>query len=476
MAKTLMRGAWLLLAFAGAACVAIILPYIAERRMALLADCALAVAAMWLTRRRSRLAKARRSKRAWISQVLYPAVWAVSPLVLAVGGPREVALAARLVALGCAAVAWWLTSHAVDTWSRVRLVIDGGLAAGAALVVGWDPLLSGAWSEAGGGAFAVGTFACVLGSVWVATLGVGLAVTEMRGWPRVMPMLFAAALLVQAWSEATWARGGIPWWSLSWVLVLAAATSYRGTSGRHTIVSTAPIYAYAPYVVASPAVVSLVIHAFRGEFHYPELPAALAMVMLLMLRQHVTLAENHNLVRRLAETEKALRHQATHDHLTGLAGRAIMWERLERAQRFTTGEPFAVAVVFVDLDGFKEVNDGYGHAAGDHVLVEIARRLGAIAETQGSHCLAVRLSGDEFALYLERDAAVHSATVAQEVVESIKLPLDIGAAVLNLSASVGVAGGMSGSVSPSSLLRAADVAMYQIKHAGKGGVAVAAQQ
>jgi diguanylate cyclase (GGDEF)-like protein len=421
----------------------------------------------------SRLSRRPRSTRAWRWQMLVPLVWAIAPVIWLFDGPEVIANAARVAAVLCAATAWWLVSYAVDTWSRVRLVIDGGLAAGSFFVVTWQPVLRDAWSESGGGPEGVLCLAAPLGAVWAATFLVGLMLTEMHGSHRLMPALFVAALLVTAASDVALMVGSTPVWALGWALALVAVRTYRGTSGRREVFSTKLIVASVPYLVIAPAMAAFVLRGLDGTVTSPDIWAGRVMVALLLVRQHVTLAENRMLVNRLAVTERLLRHQATHDHLTGLAGRVLLWERLETVATEASGVPFDVAVIFVDLDGFKLINDEHGHATGDHVLVETARRLKRSVEVEGDNALVVRISGDEFAVLLLRSAAQRHAAISALLLAEIQHPIDVNGSPLAVGASLGVAVSTTDLLSPSALLRGADAAMYRVKHSGKGGVGVA---
>ena len=434
-------------------------------------DGLMALVAAWGARRASRLARTTRSRRAWRFQWIAPVVWAVAPIVWITGAPPVVAAAARVAFLVLVATAWWLASHSADTWSRVRLVVDGGLAAASGFVVGRAFLLHPSGDAAG--AEGVVAAALPLGAVAVATFLVGLALTEMQGRHRLMPAVYTVGTMVIIWSDVAQSRGSTPLWAVGFALYAVATRTYRGTSRRRDLVSTGWTTAYAPYLLVAPAALTLGVQVAHGTIPGPEIAAAVAMVALLLVRQHVTSAENRVLVHRLATTERLLRHQATHDALTGLPGRVVLWERLEEAARRRTTEPFAVAVVFVDLDDFKAVNDGHGHAAGDHLLVETARRLRGALEDLGGDALAVRMSGDEFAVLLVEGAAERAADVARRILMAIQRPVTVNGIEITVGGSVGVASTESGDLNPSALLRAADVAMYDVKHQGKGGVRVA---
>lgn len=456
------------------ACLLAVRLGLGESRLGLGLDGAVAVVAGLGAMAASRLSKRPRSTRAWRWQMLVPFAWSIAPVVWLLDGPAVIADAARVAAVFCAATAWWLVSCAVDTWSRVRLVIDGGLAAGSFLVVLWQPVLRDAWRDAGGGAQGVLSIVAPLGAVWAATFLVGLMLTEMHGSHRMMPALFVAALVVTASSDVAVMVGSTPMWAFGWALAFVAVRTYRGTSGRREVFSTKLIVASVPYLVIAPAFGVFVLHGLDGALTSTDIRVGLVMTVLLLVRQHVTLAENRMLVKRLAVTERLLRHQATHDHLTGLAGRVLLWERLESVSNDASEGAFGVAVIFVDLDGFKLINDAHGHAAGDHVLIETAHRLRNAVEQYGDDALVVRISGDEFAVLLLRDAARQHTVISASLLDEIQRPVEVNGATLAVGASLGVAVTTREALSPSALLRAADAAMYRIKHSGKGGVGIAA--
>lgn len=165
-----------------------------------------------------------------------------------------------------------------------------------------------------------------------------------------------------------------------------------------------------------------------------------------------------------------LRQQSLHDPLTGLANRTLLKERLDHAVARARRSKEAVAVLYVDLDHFKAVNDRHGHQIGDQLLVAVANRLSGVVRS--SDTLA-RLSGDEFVIVCEGLESPHLAEhVANRVVNALRpeFALQLVDLTLNLtvSASVGVAFAGPGSEVPDSLLRDADVAMYQAKRAGGG--------
>lgn len=163
--------------------------------------------------------------------------------------------------------------------------------------------------------------------------------------------------------------------------------------------------------------------------------------------------------------EATLHHQAFHDDLTGLANRALFADRTMHALTRTRRELTEIAVLFLDLDGFKDVNDSRGHAAGDAVLTEVSRRVTRCVRATDT---VARLGGDEFAVLLE-DIDVHSAArTADELCERLRQPVLINGERIQLGASIGISHGGPLTDNPDDLLRQADFAMYLAKRAGKG--------
>lgn len=167
----------------------------------------------------------------------------------------------------------------------------------------------------------------------------------------------------------------------------------------------------------------------------------------------------------LTELKAELEHQAFHDGLTGLANRSLFSERLFQSLQLTRRTGGDVAVLFIDVDDFKHVNDRLGHAAGDEVL----RDLSAVLQKEaGAGATAARLGGDEFAILVENVTGVQDATsVAKRLLEALEAPLRFAGREVPINASIGIAFGNYGDKA-SQVLRDADAARYAAKGKGKG--------
>lgn len=172
-------------------------------------------------------------------------------------------------------------------------------------------------------------------------------------------------------------------------------------------------------------------------------------------------------VSHLAEMESELyrlQHQAFHDPLTGLPNRALLDDRLEQAIAQAQRTSRRVAVLFLDLDRFKSINDLHGHDSGDRVLKEVARRFSAALRSADT---LARLGGDEFvAIIPQVDTPLAIAAVVDKLQAALLPPFSIDGCRVHLGVSVGCAVFPDDGLSPEALLESADAAMYQHKHRG----------
>jgi diguanylate cyclase (GGDEF)-like protein/PAS domain S-box-containing protein len=164
------------------------------------------------------------------------------------------------------------------------------------------------------------------------------------------------------------------------------------------------------------------------------------------------------------ELEQMLARQAFHDGLTGLANRALFMDRVEHALAQHGRRAGSPALLFIDLDGFKAINDSFGHDVGDAALVAVARRL---LEIKREGDTAARLGGDEFTLLLESvESGEDAQGVAERVLEALRRPLSVGEHELSVTVSIGIAQAED-RIEGRELVRRADAAMYRAKALGK---------
>ena len=168
--------------------------------------------------------------------------------------------------------------------------------------------------------------------------------------------------------------------------------------------------------------------------------------------------------------ESKLIHDALHDPLTGLANRVLLRDHLERALARHGRSPGTVALLFVDLDDFKQVNDQFGHAAGDQILCQVSERL---REAVRADDVVGRQSGDEFAVLLDRVLGEDEAVVAAErILRELRRPFQLGGRAVVVGGSIGIAVADERGMVAEELLIQADAAMYAAKRAGKCTFAV----
>ncbi|KUL39886.1 phosphodiesterase [Streptomyces sp. NRRL F-4489] len=196
-------------------------------------------------------------------------------------------------------------------------------------------------------------------------------------------------------------------------------------------------------------------------------------------RHHGGLIFNSRDVTERVRLQAQLQHNASHDALTDLPNRALFTERVTKAVTGRRASDLDTAVLYIDLDGFKQVNDTIGHQAGDELLIQAARRL---AESVRAGDIAARLGGDEFAALITGDGTRDRAArefrileIADRLRVRLSEPYRIDGRDVRVAASIGVAFAEPG-VSPAGLLRNADLAMYRAKQAGKGRVELYAPQ
>lgn len=196
-------------------------------------------------------------------------------------------------------------------------------------------------------------------------------------------------------------------------------------------------------------------------------PIAISLVFVAMLLGLIYQNANKEWrLNQLSHSSSELAQMANIDLLTGLPNRNILAERMTQAFKAADRAENLVAVLYVDLDYFKEINDGYGHAVGDQLLKRAADRLASLVRDEDT---IARVGGDEFILLLTDIATnTQALVIAQKIVDGLKVPFNVVDKALQLGASVGVAIYPTQETSPNHLIHFADIAMYYAKRQGRG--------
>ncbi|MEI7842545.1 MAG: diguanylate cyclase [Gallionellaceae bacterium] len=172
-----------------------------------------------------------------------------------------------------------------------------------------------------------------------------------------------------------------------------------------------------------------------------------------------------NLLTRLKKTNDQVTYLAQHDTLTGLPNRMLFYDRLNQAITRAHREKEAIAVLFLDLDGFKQINDTLGHDVGDALLREAAQRIKSCVRDSDT---VARMGGDEFTVILTNIKSEGSKDrVAEKIIEEVARPFMLNGKNCSVSVSIGVALYPENGETPEQLIKIADAAMYMAKHAGK---------
>lgn len=236
-----------------------------------------------------------------------------------------------------------------------------------------------------------------------------------------------------------------------------------GMAGVFAIVASLALHRARALIRSLRRVAGAMEHIRAGRFDTEVVDRSRADEIGDMARGVVAFADG---LRELTTTKERIEHMAMHDALTGLGNRRAMQSHLDRLYVGSRGRLQQVAVLHVDLDRFKHVNDTMGHDAGDQLLCAVAK---AMRESVWANDLIARVGGDEFVIVLARiQSRADAATVARRVIEAISLPVTLEAGTAQIGASIGIAFGGAECDDAERLLLNADVALYAAKAAGRG--------
>jgi diguanylate cyclase len=358
--------------------------------------------------------------------------------------------------------------------SRGRLVLDGLIVVAALFQVSWILVLQGVCDAGGSSRFAFAlSLAYPIGDLVVVALALLVLARARPGQRRTLTLLTAGVILM-ALSDSVFVyltahrsyQGGsvadVGWVIGLLVIGIAALVAPQETSldaGSVRVPSRAALCL--PYLPTALAIAVCTPPVMRAPGMGALFVSTALLVVAAMARQFFVVSENRRLLEVVAD-------QAMRDPLTGLANRALFNDRLTHAMQLHHREHQPVAVLSLDLDDFKLVNDNLGHPAGDALLAHVAERILGCVRTGDT---VARLGGDEFAVLMEGKVE-HSRVVAQRVMAAFDELFLIDGHDLLLRPSVGlaVAAGDDTESSAAALLKQADVAMYSAKRSRTGGV------
>ncbi len=360
----------------------------------------------------------------------------------------------------------------------VRAAVDGLLIVSSLLFVAWTVAgITGALARSGtstGQRITVLTYPAA--DIVVLALLATIAARSVRTWrdPLVavggcfLALLLGDSLSIYVGLSGTYSTGNVVdvFWFVAFLL-LAVGSSLPVPDHVPVAEELKPpmwteFITYLPIGLAAAMALGEIV---RGHgFDVVEQVLALTTIALLAVRSFLFVLENRVLLTRLEGTVTELQWLALHDPLTGLANRMLFMDRLELALSQRHRGEADLAVAYLDLDDFKQVNDSYGHDVGDELLRQVARRLGA-AIREGD--TLARLSGDEFAILLTTpEDILEMGTVLRRMVDEVDWEFDLGGPRVSTSASIGYAIACDGGDAEVQLRRA-DQAMYRAKRNGK---------
>ncbi len=368
--------------------------------------------------------------------------------------------------------------------SQVRQVLDGLIIVGALLVVSWVSVL-GAVFNAG----ADSTLKMVLSLLYplsdiaIITM-VLLRVGNVTRAGRTPLLLVAVGLTFAAVADSsfaylnavgTYGAGNAldSGWVAGYLLIAlaalrATARPIRRAPPRRLPSRVGSLLPYPP--VAAALAMSVGERMLTGSISVFTFWTVFAVVGLVLIRQYLVVGDNVSLFRDLTARERELHHLANHDALTGLPNRVYFREAVVRALQDDAGDHTLSAVLFIDLDDFKRVNDTMGHGVGDRVLVAVADRIRASLRPTD---VAARFGGDEFAVLVERASGQHQLdAIARRILQALREPALIDGVIIPVCGTIGLAVAESARDTCDELLRRADVAMYAAKREGKDRVSV----
>jgi diguanylate cyclase len=424
-----------------------------------------------------------RVRRGWVFLALACSAWGVGQTIWTVyevwlGQETPFPSIADIGFLGfvpAAVVAIWLIPSRSGAGDNRRALLDAMTVACSVVLISWSTVLGPAVRADGESWFALGvSVAYPIGDILLLTVAVlALARGSRRRGQLTLISLGMSAMALSDGAFAYLASSGSfasvsiidLGWCLGFALIGLGGVVHDDQGQASQSVRAVVPASVLPYVGLVVAAVVVLSQNLAGRAVDRVSVALCAVVMVLVFsRQYTTVHDNRVLALTVTTRESELRHQAYYDALTGLANRELFINRVTHALELNARDHRPVSVAFVDLDGFKAINDTLGHAAGDEILALVADRLRGIARSADT---LARLGGDEFAILMEHGD--EPATMARAVVEALRLPFNLHGRLVRMSVSVGISTVDSAGVmiSADDLLSRADIAMYAVKRSGR---------
>lgn len=319
------------------------------------------------------------------------------------------------------------------------------------------------WLRLPGGALILGATICGMYYTGMSAIQVVPGIEYEPGGSALAALIAVSASFCGLWLFTRPSDGGL--WRAGLLQIGAACAIGAASSGMHYTAMAATRFAAGSYSLP-PIMAGAGIDSRWLALVIATLALGLLAITTILLVYDSHLQSSARRYSELLEQANAqLRHAATHDTLTGLPNRALLADRLGQAIARADRHGVRFAVLVVDLDRFKAINDSLGHVAGDELLQEVARRLTDLLRKEDT---LARLGGDEFVLLLhEIDAPKDAETVARKVLVEVSAPTRLAGMEVHVSPSVGICICPDDGLDAETLLQHADAAMYDAKKKGR---------
>ncbi|WP_375500335.1 putative bifunctional diguanylate cyclase/phosphodiesterase [uncultured Jatrophihabitans sp.] len=366
-------------------------------------------------------------------------------------------------------------SSAYAGTGRFRVVLDGAMVASALFIISWETTLGSVYHGGADNLFVllVGLAYPVGDLVLITAAALIVVHSQLRRGDVFFISGLVAIALADSYFSYTSAMGSgnstgsfadIGWF-VSFLLMGLGAVFYEHVPADQRERTESIVLVCLPYAFVVVGITATAVGLVRSGIDYVTLVVSVVAISALLARQLLAVLDNRRLSADLLARQHELHFRAFHDPLTGLANRALFYDRVAHALELHRRDMRPVSLVFCDLDDFKSVNDSLGHDAGDTVLTTVAERLNAIVREGDT---LARLGGDEFAVLFEDDGDV--ALMADRMLQALARPVMIQNRMVPLRASIGrsTVSATDGNIDVPQLLKQADIAMYTAKRTGKG--------